>query len=44
MYTTALLLEENDDEEGLAASLFVPKLVETPESYKPLGWAALREY
>jgi hypothetical protein len=44
MYTTALLLEETDDEEGLAASLFGPKLVERPESYTSLGWAALKEY
>lgn len=33
MYTTALLLEENDDGEGLAASLFGPKLVETGHTH-----------
>jgi hypothetical protein len=44
MYTTALLLEENDDGEGLAASLFVPKLVERPDTHTSLGWAALKEY
>ncbi|KAG7575492.1 hypothetical protein FFLO_00311 [Filobasidium floriforme] len=41
MYTTALLLEENDDGEGLAALLFVPKRVEKPDTHTHLSGGLL---